>query len=153
MEQRGVDDYMRLSYRMEVYRDGDYWAAEFPELPGLAAGHETWDGLLAMVEDAKRAYFTAMLGDSLPIPEPNAHSGRFVVRVPKSLHADLVIRARREGVSLNTLCVAALARAIEEAVRVAMESPAWQPMRVDVVGPAVCEPCGVAHGAGEVDGE
>ncbi len=56
-----IEDYLGLPYRMEVYYDEGYWAAEFPELPGLVAGHETWEGLQAAVEDAKRAYFDAML--------------------------------------------------------------------------------------------
>jgi len=36
-------------------------------------------------------------------------SGKFVVRVPKSLHASLVRLAEREGVSLNSLIQVALA--------------------------------------------
>lgn len=35
-------------------------------------------------------------------------SGRFVVRVPKSLHAALQAEAQAEGVSLNQLCVSKL---------------------------------------------
>lgn len=65
-----VDEYMILPYRKEIYLDGDTWAAEFPELPGLVAGHETLDGLLAAIQDAKRAYFTAALemGQVIPLP-------------------------------------------------------------------------------------
>jgi antitoxin HicB len=33
-------------------------------------------------------------------------SGKFVQRLPKSLHAKLVKRAKQEGVSLNTLVLA-----------------------------------------------
>lgn len=33
-------------------------------------------------------------------------SGRFVARVPKSLHTRLAARPRQEGVSMNTLIVA-----------------------------------------------
>lgn len=36
-------------------------------------------------------------------------SGRFVVRMPPALHAELAERAAREGVSLNALVVALLA--------------------------------------------
>jgi hypothetical protein len=39
-------------------------------------------------------------------------SGRFLVRVPRSLHAALEIEAKEEGVSLNQLVVAKLARKI-----------------------------------------
>lgn len=37
-------------------------------------------------------------------------SGTFVMRLPSSLHRQLVVEARREGVSLNQLCTAKLAR-------------------------------------------
>lgn len=36
-------------------------------------------------------------------------SGQFVVRVPPALHAELVLQAKRQGVSLNQLVVALLA--------------------------------------------
>jgi hypothetical protein len=40
---------------------------------------------------------------------PKKKSGRFLVRLPQSLHAALEIEAQREGVSLNQLVVAKLA--------------------------------------------
>jgi antitoxin HicB len=48
-----------------------------------------------------------------PIPKPGSlanSSGQFRVRMPKSLHARLVAQAAKEGVSLNTLMVAAAAQ-------------------------------------------
>lgn len=51
--------------------------------------------------------------DSLPEPDVRSsraeYSGKFVVRVPKSLHAALVAEAEREGISLNQLVVVKLA--------------------------------------------
>jgi predicted HicB family RNase H-like nuclease len=44
-------------------------------------------------------------------------SGRFVVRLPQSLHAALEREAEREGVSLNQLVVAKLATQLKTAVR------------------------------------
>src|SRR2546423_625156 len=43
-----------------------------------------------------------------PEPAPDA-KGRFVLRLPKSMHAALTAEAKAEGVSLNQLCVAKLA--------------------------------------------
>jgi hypothetical protein len=37
-----------------------------------------------------------------------SHSGRLLLRMPRSLHADLAALAEREGVSLNTLITRAL---------------------------------------------
>jgi antitoxin HicB len=51
--------------------------------------------------------------DSLPEPpvgpQRREYSGKFNVRVPKSLHAALASEAEAEGVSLNQLVVAKLA--------------------------------------------
>lgn len=107
-----IEDYLSLPYRVEVYYDDGYWAAEFPDLPGLVAGHETWEGLQAAIEDAKRAYFAAMLGSGRPVPRPRPRqeefSGRLVLRLPKSLHRDASHAAQREGVSLNGFIVTAV---------------------------------------------
>jgi predicted HicB family RNase H-like nuclease len=43
-------------------------------------------------------------------PRKTQESGRFLLRLPRSLHRDLKDEARREGMSLNTLCVTKLAR-------------------------------------------
>lgn len=57
------------------------------------------------------------LVDSLPEPpvgpQRREYSGKFNVRVPKSLHAALVNEAEAEGVSLNQLVVAKLARHLQ----------------------------------------
>src|SRR5436190_6746382 len=51
--------------------------------------------------------------DSLPEPAPgpqrHEYSGKFNVRIPKTLHAALVSEAEAEGVSLNQLVLAKLA--------------------------------------------
>jgi predicted HicB family RNase H-like nuclease len=44
----------------------------------------------------------------------NQYSGKFIVRAPKSVHRMLVEEAKKEGVSLNQLCVAKLARPLTQ---------------------------------------
>jgi predicted HicB family RNase H-like nuclease len=44
------------------------------------------------------------LANGFPVPEPideGQYSGKFVLRLPKSLHARLAMEAEKEGVSLN----------------------------------------------------
>jgi len=46
------------------------------------------------------------------VPKPNSGgitSGKFVTRVPKTIHAQLSARAKSEGVSLNTLVLTFIA--------------------------------------------
>lgn len=109
-----VEEYMRLPYRMEVYWDDGYWAAEFPELPGLAAGHEDRNELWSAVDDAKRAYFEAALRSGRTIPRPRGpqdeYSGNLRLRLAKSIHRHAAEAAGLEGVSLNQFISNAVAR-------------------------------------------
>jgi predicted HicB family RNase H-like nuclease len=67
---------------------------------------------VAFTQAAEREQIDALI-DSLsepPLrPEPKEYSGKFNVRIPKSLHAALVSEADAEGVSLNQLVLAKLA--------------------------------------------
>ena len=60
---------------------------------------------------------TAHAASSVPADEPEdqdkpAPSGRLLLRMPRSLHADLAQAAEREGTSLNQFITAALATRI-----------------------------------------
>jgi hypothetical protein len=73
----------------------------------------------AVVEDGDEAYSR----EGMPAREAeertpqqsqqSSHSGRLLVRMPSSLHAELARVAEREGVSLNTLITGALASAVK----------------------------------------
>ncbi|MCA1645802.1 MAG: toxin-antitoxin system HicB family antitoxin [Chloroflexi bacterium] len=99
---------------MEVVRDQDYWAATFPELPGLVAAAETWDELAQKIQHAKESYFQAALEGGMPIAEPGdgtePASGRVLLRLPKSLHRQAARAAARDGVSVNTFLVSTIAK-------------------------------------------
>jgi hypothetical protein len=45
-------------------------------------------------------------------PAEDAHSGRLLLRMPRSLHSELARAAEREGVSLNTYITGALSGAV-----------------------------------------
>jgi antitoxin HicB len=77
---------------------------EFPDVPGCMS-----DG------DALRCSLLTLKEFGDPVPAPGAFaaaSGKWRQRVPKTLHARLVERARREGVSLNTLVTAMIAEGL-----------------------------------------
>lgn len=70
----------------------------------MSAG-ATSEEALEMIRDAMRAWIEVALEDGESVPEPRSlddFSGKFVVRVPRSLHQDLVEAAQHEGVSLNS---------------------------------------------------
>jgi antitoxin HicB len=70
---------------------------------------------IAGVRDAMGAWIADALEEGEPVPVPrkaSEHSGRFLVRVPRTLHRDLVREAEREGSSLNQFVTSALAAAV-----------------------------------------
>lgn len=112
---KDLDYYMGLPYQMIFHPDpeGGY-AVEFPELPGGLTQGETLEDAHAMAQDAKRAWLLDALnrGDPIPEPEDGEYSGRILLRAPKSLHKELVDRAKREGVSLNQFMIYQLSRSL-----------------------------------------
>lgn len=89
--------------------EGGGYLAYFPDIQGCQADGETPEAALAQAEDALHSWINTAQEFGDRIPEPKAHySGQWRTRVPKSLHADLVRRAKYEGVSLNTLVTSIL---------------------------------------------
>jgi antitoxin HicB len=90
------------------------WFVGIKELPGCISQGDTPAEAVEMIHDAMRAWIEVALEDGMPVPEPQAdedYSGRFMVRVPRSLHRQLVQTADRQEVSLNAYCIAVLAQA------------------------------------------
>jgi antitoxin HicB len=119
MPTRTVEEYLRLPYTIEVVRDEgvDYtgWFARVLELPGCMSQADSFDEVDEMIQDAMRAWIETALEKKIAIPEPRSnehYSGKFVIRVPRSLHKELVEAAERNGVSLNTFVNVALAQVV-----------------------------------------
>lgn len=107
---------MRAGYGAELKRndDGTYFA-RIIEFPGCMTEGDTRDKALDNLDDAMRGWIDAKLQDGEPVPPPiddARFSGKFLVRVPRSVHRELSLRADREGVSLNQFVLSALASAV-----------------------------------------
>ena len=114
-----IEDYLALPYTIEVQKDEDDnysgWFARVVELPGCMTQADTFAELSEMIEEAMALWIETALEDGETIPLPRSvddFSGRFVIRIPKSLHKELVEMAEREGVSLNTYVNVALGKTI-----------------------------------------
>jgi antitoxin HicB len=97
--------YMSLPYTIIVKPspEGNY-VAKIAELPGCLTQGDTLDDAIKMIADAKAGWIDLAMQDGKEIPEPiDDFSGRFNVRIPKSLHRELVAKAKEENVSLNQL--------------------------------------------------
>ena len=111
-----VKEYLAKPYARELIRNEDgTWFARVMELKGCMTAGNTKEKALKNLDDAMKGWIDVAIEDGEPIPEPlesRSFSGKFVVRVPRSLHRTLAKRAEVEGVSLNQVVVAALAREV-----------------------------------------
>ena len=108
--------YMKLKYPTQLTEipaeDGGGYLIEIPLLKGCESDGETITEALKNIEEAKEEWFTYMLENNLSIPEPadiSKYSGKFVVRIPKSLHKTISEQSRMEGLSLNQYVANSLA--------------------------------------------
>lgn len=116
--EKNLEYYLNLPYTIEMHNTpGEGWFIKVKELPGCMSQGDTPEKAVQMIQDAMRTWIQYSVEDGDPIPEPKTeeqYSGKFVVRVPRSLHRELVETAEREGVSLNALISAALAKTVGE---------------------------------------
>jgi antitoxin HicB len=95
--------------------DGPVWTATIEELPGCTAHGPTPEEAAAGARSAVQRWLDDAQAAGRDIPPPGAaanHSGKLLVRMPRSLHAELTRASEREGTSLNAYIVAALASAV-----------------------------------------
>ena len=101
-----IDEYMALPYRIELIPDvneGGY-IVSYPDLKGCLTTGETIEEAITNGENAKREWLIAALEDGYPIPDPasdESYSGQFKLRIPKSLHRQLALQSKKEGISMN----------------------------------------------------
>ena len=103
-----VQDYMNLPYTIKIKfiedESGKYYYASIDELYGCWADGKTLEKAIASLKDAMKLWIEIGLEDGFEIPLPkteNEYSGKFVLRLPKSLHFKLAQKAEEEGISLN----------------------------------------------------
>jgi antitoxin HicB len=93
--------------------EGGGWLITFPDLPGCMSDGETPEDAIKNGEDALKRWIQACKDTERDIPEPgDSGSGKFITRIPKSLHARLISRAKQEGVSMNALVSSFIAECI-----------------------------------------
>ena len=110
-----LNDYMKMSYRMEIVEDKEEggFVVSFPDLPGCITCGETLENAIANAADAKKTWIEAALEEGVEILEPNSlqdYSGQFKLRMPRSLHRSLAEHSQREGISMNQYCVYLLSK-------------------------------------------
>lgn len=120
-----VEYYMALPYTTEIVPDENGFFIRVRELDGCMSVGTTKAEALEMIEDAMREWLHIAIEDNLDIPLPESvrqesYSGKFPLRMPKSLHGKLAKAAGLEGVSLNQYIVSLLSgkNAVDEVKRI-----------------------------------
>ncbi len=113
-----VSEYLKLPYKISIQEindeSGHYFFATVEELPGCMSDGKTVEEAYKNVHEAMELHISEMIAENMKVPMPIAsekeeYSGKFVVRIPKTLHRSLALRAQKEGVSLNQYALFKLA--------------------------------------------
>ena len=111
-----TNDYLNLPYNIIIKHisdgSGDYYFASVLEFEGCMSDGETPEEAYTNIRDAMAGWIETKLESGFIPPTPvdiDSYSGKFVLRLPKSLHARLAAEAHEEGVSLNQYALYKLA--------------------------------------------
>jgi antitoxin HicB len=111
-------DVLNIPYPVTLVRgenDEVEWSATIEALPNCHGRGATPAEALARVAAAMEALLDAAREEGREMPDPKSqqsYSGRLLLRMPQSLHADLARAAERERVSLNQFISDALSGAL-----------------------------------------
>ena len=117
MNKHSIDFYLKLPYNFIIQQisdeSGSYYYAHVLELDGCQSTGDTFEEAYNSLKDAMKGWIETKLeaGFNVPLPKSfNDYSGKFVIRLPKSLHYKLSVEAEKEGVSLNQYALYKLAK-------------------------------------------
>jgi len=118
--EKNIEYYLNLPYTRELIPEPEGgWFIRVKELPGCMSQGDTPEEAMEMINEAMELWLQTALDHNMSIPEPRMdddYSGKFVVRVPKSMHRKLVLKAEEDEISLNQWIVSALSESVGTAV-------------------------------------
>ena len=103
-----VQDYMNLPYNCVIKcvedESGSYFHATVIEFNGCQSTGDSFEEAYSGLRESMEGWIETKLANGFSVPQPlkgENSSGKFIVRIPRTLHAKLALEAAREGVSLN----------------------------------------------------
>ena len=115
MKSKNLNYFLGLPYTIRIHKDEfEGYFAMVEELKGCMTQGETYQEAAANILDALKVWLQAAIenGNKIPEPEKTADfSGKFVLRIPRTLHRELAINAKKEKVSLNQYIIYMIAGA------------------------------------------
>jgi len=112
-----IRHYLDLPYTFILRTDeeGDV-VARVDELPGCVTHGKDASEALDNLREGMEAWIAERIESGQPVPEPAVEeplpSGKWVQRVPRTLHRRLSLAAKNEGVSLNSFVTSILSEAL-----------------------------------------
>jgi len=106
--------------------EGGRYSAEILEFPGCSVEGQTPSQAYAQLEKAAEKWLLEWLSEGKAIPQPlmnNKTSGRFALRLPRSLYVRASRAAARESVSLNHYIANAVAERVGASAVLAAFAP------------------------------
>jgi antitoxin HicB len=102
MGKKDINYYRGLQYSIRIIKqsDGGYFA-KVDELKGCMTQGENLEETVKNIQEVMELWLQSAMEQGLEIPEPEKYSGKFVLRIPKTLHRKLVECAEKEKTSLN----------------------------------------------------
>ena len=103
--------YLSLPWNIKIHKvkdkSGEYYFGQVQEIPEVRADGDTLEECYDLVMEILESNLELMIEDKERIPEPvdKTYSGKFNLRLPKSLHKKLAEEAEDEGISLNQLAL------------------------------------------------
>ena len=116
-QRKPLEYFLSLKYPVSIEEapEGGYFI-QIKDLPCCYSQGETVEEAMENINEARGLWMESMYedGNELPLPGAyeNQYSGKFNVRIPRSLHRKLDEMAEKEGVSLNHYLVSTLSRAV-----------------------------------------
>lgn len=116
-----LENYLNKEYPYKIEKlsedDGGGYFITYPDLLGCMSDGDTIEEVIQMGEDARKAWMETAIETGKDIPEPYSHmdsyKGRITVRVPKTMHKELIDEAHEEGISLNQYLIYLLGRSMK----------------------------------------
>ncbi|MDR1212194.1 MAG: type II toxin-antitoxin system HicB family antitoxin [Spirochaetaceae bacterium] len=103
-----IKPYLEMPYNIIIQHivdeGGNYYYATVLEFDGCMSDGTTYQEAFENIQDAMKGWIETKIENGFPVPPPiikEKYSGKFIVRLPKTLHARLAIEAEKEGVSLH----------------------------------------------------
>ena len=108
-----------LEYQVNLSFDprDNIYVVRIPELENCHSHGATPEEAIHNAKEAIDLWLETARDKKIPIPEPMGRkkfSGKFIVRAPEALHADLAREALRQGKSMNELTIELLSKVLKK---------------------------------------